>query len=179
MSGDNDSLKESGRRREVERVASSGTPGFSSAALRVALDKQGVSIEDLADEVGVSHQAVSSWLSGMTTPSPASLLKVARALSLSPADLTPGAMLRPYVGDLRVRSGLTQGAAARALGISTTNMGEIERGRRPVDEGLVPPMTELFAASEQDVINAWENTVADRDRMRADRFASSPRRRRK
>lgn len=172
MNGDNDSRKESGRRREVERVPRGGTPGFSSAALRAALDRHNITAEDLADEVGVSHQAVSSWLSGLTTPAPGSLVRIADALSLSPADLTPGTAGRAYIGDLRARAGLTQGQAAQQVGIAASGLSAIERGRRRVDEDIATRLAVILKVSEQDVLTAWENGLADRDRLRADRFAA-------
>lgn len=146
-----------------------GTAGFSPAALRNALDRHNLTIEDFADEIGISRQAVSSWLAGVTTPSPTSLVRAARSLELTPADLTPGISANLYVGDLRVRTGLTQTATAEQLGISQSALSEIERGRRQPDPNVVASMARLYSVDEESIVEAWERTVADRERQRVAR----------
>ena len=151
---------------EAGRVPRGGTAGFSPAALRKALDRHDLTIEDFADDLGISRQAVSSWLAGTTTPSPTSLVRAARALEMTPADLTPGIEANLYVADLRVRTGLTQTAAARQLGISQSALSAIERGRKPPDLDIVTKMVAAFSVDEEFVVEAWERTVADRQRLR-------------
>lgn len=154
---------------EAERVPRGGTAGFSPAALRNALDRHSLTIEDFADEIGISRQAVSSWLAGVTTPSPSSLTKAARTLELTPADLTPGVSANLYIGDLRVRAGLSQTAMAKQLGIAQSALSEIERGRRQPDPNVVASMVSLYSVDEGFIVEAWERTLADRERQRAAR----------
>ncbi len=149
-----------------------GTAGFSPAALRNALDRHALTIEDFADEIGISRQAVSSWLAGVTTPSPGSLVRAARTLELTPADLTPGISANLYIADLRVRTGMTQTATAEQLGISQSALSEIERGRRQPDPNLVASMVSLYSVDEEFIVEAWERTVADRERQRVARLSA-------
>ncbi|WP_372436079.1 helix-turn-helix domain-containing protein [Williamsia soli] len=157
---------------EAERVPRGGTAGFSPAALRNALDRHALTIEDFADEIGISRQAVSSWLAGVTTPSPGSLVRAARTLELTPADLTPGISANLYIADLRVRTGMTQTATAEQLGISQSALSEIERGRRQPDPNLVASMVSLYSVDEEFIVEAWERTVADRERQRVARLSA-------
>lgn len=150
----------------VRRVPRGGTAGFSPAALRRALERHDLAIEDLADEIGVSRQAVSSWLGGVTTPSPASLVSAAKAVGLTPADLTPGVSDHPYLADLRGRAGLTQTEVAKSLGMAKSVLSDIERGRRAPDPSLLALMAPLYAVSEKTLRAAWDRGVEDRAHVR-------------
>ncbi len=94
-----------------------GVHGFSAAALRRTMTRAGVSTDELAELIGVARQTVSAWLNNVTVPSPGgSLAKVADVLEVEVAEFTPSAVGDPSLVDLRVRAGLSQTAAAVALG---------------------------------------------------------------
>ena len=181
MTGQNDHNDwGSGPMREVDWVVSRGvrSPGFSAAALRNALARESLTAEDLADSIGVSRQAVSSWLTGKTTPSPTSLVRAAEILNLSPADLTPHvAAANIHLADLRVRAGLTQAQFAAKLGMPASTLSDIERGRSRYDDLIASRMAAILELSEGEVASAWEQAVADRTRSREQ--ADAARRRRK
>jgi transcriptional regulator with XRE-family HTH domain len=61
---------------------------LNSANFRRALADHGISQKELAEQVGVSSQAVTNWLKGRDFPRPATLLKLAAALQLSFDQLT-------------------------------------------------------------------------------------------
>ena len=158
--------------REVVRVSRGGSPGFSPAALRRVLTREGMSIEDLADEIGVSRQAVSAWLQGVTTPAPRSLVLAAKTLGVSPGDLTPNASARVYVADLRVRAGYTQTELAAQLSVTASKLSDIERGRLPIDEALAARIADILSVGESEVVQAWDHGLNDRQTLRRERAAA-------
>ena len=139
-----------------------GVRGFSGAALDRALARRKITAEDLADKIGMSHQAVSTWRRGKAAPTPAALKKMAAALDISPADLTPIPAGKLRLADLRFHAGFNGRAAAKELSISPTFLSEIERGRKAYDLVLASAFAELYAVTLEDVASAWERTVADR-----------------
>lgn len=173
MDGDNCPHRESiTRSEEVGRVARSGSPGFSAAALRGALDRASLSIEEFADSIGVTRQAVSAWLAGTATPAPASLVRAADVLNIAPADLTPHTAASAHVGDLRVQAGFTQAALSKRLGIAASAMSDIERGRRPVDDHLVRELGRVLGVADVEIRQAWERGVQARERVLRQRNAT-------
>lgn len=150
----------------VGGVPRGGSPGFSPEALRRILTRDGVTIEDLADEIGVSRQAVSAWLKGVTRPSPRSLVRAAEVLGVSAGDLTPHSSSRIHLADLRSRSGFNQAELAGRLGIAPSKLSDIERGRQRTDEDLAARIASVLEVEEADVVAAWDNGYEDRDRAR-------------
>jgi transcriptional regulator with XRE-family HTH domain len=53
-----------------------GVRGFSGAALDRALARRRINAEELADAIGMSHQAVSTWRRGAASPTPEALKKM-------------------------------------------------------------------------------------------------------
>ena len=51
------------------------------------LEEKGMSQEALADELGVSRQAVSKWESGASDPSTANLIALAKLFGTTPEEL--------------------------------------------------------------------------------------------
>ncbi len=140
-----------------------GSVGFSPASLRRHLQRTGYTVEDVADQIGLSRQAVSAWLTGRTTPSPQSLAKVAHLLDVTPADLTPGVSLdAATLQDIRTRAGFSQVAVAQKLGVLQSLLSEIERGRRDLNMDLVASMADLYDVAPDDVADAWEQAVTRR-----------------
>lgn len=71
------------------------TPLFTRTRLSFLRNLEGMSKSDLARRIGVSPAAVTQWESGVKTPSPESIARVAQALNV-PADFfTPGELAEP------------------------------------------------------------------------------------
>lgn len=140
----------------------SGVRGFSPSALDAALLRKRVASEDLADSVGVSRQSVSAWRTGRTIPTPVLLAKVARWLDIPISDLVPIAEDRLRMADLRVRAGLSQRDAAALLGLATSTLTTIEKGRRSVSPDVAAAMVGVYGLDEATVLDAWERTNAAR-----------------
>lgn len=139
-----------------------GVRGFSGAALDRALTRKKITAEELADAIGMSHQAVSTWRRGKAAPTPSALKKMAAVLEISPADLTPIPADKLRLADLRFHAGFNGRAAASELSISPTLLSEVERGRRQYDSQLARRFGKLYGVSLGDVAEAWERTIADR-----------------
>lgn len=139
-----------------------GSVGFSPAILRRLMQRSGLTTEDLADQLGLSRQSVSAWLTGRTTPSPPSLVRIAEVLNATPADLTPGVARGLTLADMRVRAGLTQSAAAAEVGLAQTVLSQIERGRREVQPETADELARLYQLPVEDVIDAWDHSVSRR-----------------
>ena len=59
-----------------------------AAALRAALDAEGVSVYELAQRCGVSRQSLGQYLAGANEPTFATVLKIAAALNITANDLS-------------------------------------------------------------------------------------------
>lgn len=139
-----------------------GVRGFSPATLRRLRTSAGLSQDELADLAGVSAQTLSTWETGRSGPSARVLAAVAAALRVTAADLAPIRDSELVLRDLRSQAGLTQAAAATALGIGSTQASAIERGRRPVHDELVPALAALYRVPEDLVRQAWVRTYEQR-----------------
>mgnify|MGYP001120322968 CR=1 FL=1 len=153
-----------------DRVPRGGSDVFSPSVFKRHLERHGLSLEDIAAEIGVSRQAVSQWLAGATTPSPKSLIKAAEALSLSPADLTPNTDSYQHLADLRVRVGLTQAQAAGQASIPPSSLSALERGLGRPDPQLLVRLAELYRVDLNEVEDAWGRTASAKDRARKSRM---------
>ncbi|MGK2382250.1 helix-turn-helix transcriptional regulator [Gordonia tangerina] len=150
-----------------------GVHGFSATALRRTMNRHGVAPDELAEMVGISRQAVSSWLTSATVPSPTSLARVAEALGVDVSDLAPTLENTPTLVDLRVRAGLTQTAAAGRLNVGRTALGEVERGqRRDMPAGLADAMCGVYGVSRDEIDSAWDVVREERRVVLAARAAA-------
>lgn len=135
-----------------------GVRGFSSSLLRKARADAGLRPDELARLLGVSRQAVTTWESGKSKPSPGMLRALAEALRVQPADLAPIREEDLRMGDLRAHAGLTQIEVADALAVNPTMIGDMERGFRPVSEDQVTALTALYGLTDGRVRAVWERT---------------------
>lgn len=137
-------------------MSRSGVRGFRADRLRELRGKAGLTLDDLSVRIGSSHQSVSHWETGRSTPGPPVLKKIAHVFDVSISVLVSIPDNRLLMGDLRVRTGLTQIQAAEQLGISPTSLGEIEKGMKPVNGDHVEAIADLYGADKSLVFEAWE-----------------------
>jgi transcriptional regulator with XRE-family HTH domain len=142
----------------VGTVPRSGVRGFRADRLRELRVRAGFSADDLAATVGATRQAVSTWETGRSTPPPATLGRIANALRTSVAALVPIPESQLKLSDLRVHAALSQGDAARMLGMSATVLADIERGRKPETEERIESLAEAYGVSTRTVAAAWSRT---------------------
>ncbi len=151
-----------------ERMPRSGVRGFSPAALRRLRAAARFSLDELGDLAGVSPQTVSKWETGQIKPSPGTLTAVAQVLRVTVADLAPIREADLELSDVRSQAGLKQADVAQALGVSTTRISDIERGRRPIDDQTVDQLSRLYGVTSELLRAVWRHT-AD---MRATRLSA-------
>jgi len=79
--------------------------------------------------------------------------------------------------DLRVRAGLSQTAAAEAMGVSRTVLGVVERGqRKELPATLADAMASTYGVKPGEVDAAWEVTLEARRQLLEARAAARRRR---
>lgn len=160
---------------QEKRVVRGGSVGFSPVALRRHLQRAGYTVEEVADQIGLSRQAVSAWLAGRTTPSPQSLSRVAQLLEVTTADLTPGIPLESMtLQDLRTRAGMSQTAVAQELGVLQSYLSDVERGRRELNTDIAAALARLYQVPLDEILDAWERAVT----LRKERLAARRKRKR-
>jgi transcriptional regulator with XRE-family HTH domain len=106
-----------------------GAPGFDGRRLRAARRAAGMTQLQLSEELGVHETAVTNWERGERVPRVDRLGELARALKVSPADLTDLAGDGPVsLQALRVGAGLLQDQVAAGAGLTRTKYAALERG---------------------------------------------------
>ncbi|MDZ7914835.1 MAG: helix-turn-helix transcriptional regulator [Rhodococcus sp. (in: high G+C Gram-positive bacteria)] len=144
--------------RELGTVPRSGVRGFRADRLRELRVRAGLSADDLAAKVGASRQAVSTWETGRSTPPPAALGRIADALHTSVSALVPIPESQLKLSDLRVHAALSQSDAAQRVGVSTTVLADIERGRKPETVERVKLLARAYGVTTETVAAAWRRT---------------------
>ncbi len=139
-------------------MSRSGVRGFSAAALRRARADAELRVDELARLIGVSRQTVTAWENGTSRPSPAVLRTLAGVLRMTTADLVPIREVDLRISDLRALAGLTQEQVAEHLGVSTTAVGDLERGFRAVDDAHTELLAELYQVPVARVRAIWQQT---------------------
>ncbi len=124
-----------------------GVRSFDGARLRELRIAKGLSQRALAARSRVPHPSISAFERGRRFPEPATLVAVAAALGISPADL-----LRTAVGDIplvdrRAALGMTQQELASVLGLATSTYAAIERGALPLPAHVARHLEKLAAGS--------------------------------
>ena len=75
------------------------------------------------------------------------------------ADLAPIPEGDLRLSDLRFQAGLTQADVAAALGVGSSRISDIDRGRRPVDDDTVAALAALYKVSPELLQVVWQRTV--------------------
>lgn len=143
-------------------MARSTVRGFSGARLRRFRLERGLTGDELADAAEVSYQAVSAWETGRSAPTPHLLARVARVLHVTIADLVAIPPGKLTLSDLRVQAGMTQSEIAAELGVSTSIVGTIEKGRTKYHPDRAACMARLYEVNLGEVEAAWQNSRATR-----------------
>lgn len=142
----------------AEQLPRSGVRGFRADKLRELRERAGLTPDDLAARLGATRQAVSTWETGRSIPTPEMLGKIASTLDAAVVALVPIAPHRRDLRDLRVHAALNQVQAAAALNVSPTTVGETEKGRKVVDHEMARKFAELYNVTVVSLIEAWERT---------------------
>ncbi|WEO92812.1 helix-turn-helix transcriptional regulator [Streptomyces sp. FXJ1.172] len=122
--------------------------GFDPAKLRAARDAAGASVAQIARAAGVSERAVNLYLAGSRTPRPETLVQLAAAVGVAPADLC--SVEHELLAHLRVFTGRSRAAMAQALGMAE------ETYRQPETTGHRGRLSSSRYDHAQDRWIAWQ-----------------------
>ena len=99
---------------------------FAPESLTAARLASGLSRAAVAEQLGVHRQRVYDWETGVSTPHARQVPALADAVGVDASSLVDGWSLRSR----RYAAGLTQGAAAAAVGVSRPEWSRWENGLR-------------------------------------------------
>ncbi len=139
-------------------MARSGVQGFSPAAFRRQRSQRQLSLSELSLLSGVSAATISAWETGKAAPSPRTLAAAAETLGIGMADLVPVKEDRLVLANLRHQVGMTQQAAAEAVGLKRSVYGAIETGFRAADDEQRSELAHLFGVTEDLFDTLWQRT---------------------
>lgn len=135
---------------------------FSGVALAEARRRRGLSLDALADRVGVSRPNLIAYEKGRRHPSPGTLAALAAALQVAPAGLSDVPQTAWTLADVRAFSGRTKSEVAAALGIARGTYDAMEAGRRTLRAELMQPLAALLGRTPAVVRAAYRRTLATR-----------------
>ena len=139
-------------------MARSGVQGFSLAAFRRQRSRRQLSLSELCLLSGVSAATVSAWETGKVAPSPRTLAAAAETLGIGVADLVPVKEDRLVLANLRHQVGLSQQAAAEAVGLKRSMYGAIESGFRVADQEQRSRLAQLYGVTAEVFDTLWQRT---------------------
>lgn len=137
---------------------------ISPTALRSAMSRRGVTVDDLAVYLETSTTTVYGWLSSRRVPEPPTLVELARALGLRPEDLTLISEAEERLHDLRIHAGLLQADAAVSSGLRQPQLSKMEQGTAVPREELCAGLARAYGVPPGRVFDAWQRTREDRRR---------------
>lgn len=140
------------------------TGQISPTALRAAMSRRDVTVDDLSVHLGASTTAIYGWLSSRRVPEPPVLVELAHALGLRPADLTLVSESEERLYDLRIHAGLLQEDAATAAGLRQPQLSKMERGVAVPRKELCDGLARIYGLPAERVLAAWERSREDRRR---------------
>lgn len=142
------------RRRKMSRRI---LRGFDPQLLATAREATGLSRADLARVAGVGISTIRQWETGLKSPQVDKLALVANAVGVPISALVAVPVEQRFPGDWRVLAGLTQPQLGVLAGLTTSMIGQIERGEgaltessaRKIAQALGISVAELRAAHER------------------------------
>lgn len=137
---------------------------FSPTALRSAMTRRNLTVDDLAVHLDVSTGTVHGWLSSRRSPEAPLLLRLAGALGIRASDLTLVDEEHERLADVRIHVGLLQADAARSAGIAQPQLSKMERGVTAPRTDLIEALASAYALPLGRVERAWKRSRDDRRR---------------
>lgn len=131
---------------------------FDHDAFKKLRVKAGLSITDVAVAAKLSRGAISKWEHGLAKPTPENFHTVMKVLGHAPKSVVSHKGKESTLFDLRARAGLPRASVEKALGISRSTWGDIERGYARLSQERVPKLAKLFQVSEHLITIAAKNT---------------------
>ena len=137
-------------------TAAEAVRAFDPAALRRLRQERGLSLDALAELVGISRSNLIPYEHERTRPSPGTLRRLAEGLGVDPLELTTVTAETATLADLRARRGLTKTELAAQLGVPRHRYERVERGVRTLEEPLVAALAEALGVTVGVLASALE-----------------------
>jgi transcriptional regulator with XRE-family HTH domain len=135
---------------------------FSGQALQQQRHKRGLSLDALADLVGISRPNLIAYEKARRQPSPATLAALAGALSVHPARLSAVPASAWTLADMRAFAGFTKSEVAAELGVARATYDAMEAGRRQLRADLFEPLAALLGRSAATLRAAYGRSLSAR-----------------
>lgn len=141
----------------ITTVGATRIPSFDGEKLRAAREAQGWSRGRLAVALGKTVTSVSGWERGQRNPAPATLVALAKALDIEPADLLDIPRAEWGLVEFRAAAGLEQKDAAEQVGISAAMLSQLEATyvALPTPD-KVAAMASLYNSTPEELADAWD-----------------------
>jgi len=128
------------------------------------MTRRGRTPDDLAVLLDCTPGSIHNWLSGFRVPDPPMLVALAKALRVTPSDLTLVDEDSERLHDLRIHAGLLQGDVAELAGVTQSSLSKIERGVATPREDVLNALSRAYGVTPERVAAAWGRAREDRRR---------------
>jgi len=155
-------------------VARRGIAHFQAARLRALRAARGLTQGELATAIEVGRRSVTLWETGGRAPDLAVLVRLVAVLGCDIADLVVVPAQERTLLSLRILSGLSQEAAATALGWSRQTLYAVETGERAPSDDQRATLARVYRCAAADVSAAAVVTADLRHRDLQAKLHSSP-----
>jgi transcriptional regulator with XRE-family HTH domain len=138
--------------------------GFDPERLRQLRRAAGLTQRELAERAGTDHTTIAKYESRDRIPYVERLAGLARALGVTPAQLTQTGA--GTLTELRVVAGLTQASVAERAGLVRSRYAGLERGEiASLDPAVAARLADAFGVSVEEIANAHaQSRAAHQDR---------------
>ncbi|HSV66879.1 MAG TPA: helix-turn-helix transcriptional regulator [Mycobacteriales bacterium] len=138
-------------------------PNFAADKLRRLRDAAQLTQEELAERAGVPRLSVVQWERGWRVPIVSRLAALAKALDVSPAELTTAGegIGAETLAELRRNAGLTQTEAGAKAGLGRSSYSALERGEVvTLDPAVAQQLAGTFTVTVDQIRTAHAAAVA-------------------
>lgn len=130
--------------------------GFNPETFRELRVSGGFTRGDLARLAEISTATIGAWESGRRRPQVDTLARAAKMLGQTMAAVVVIPPDGRYLGDLRVLAGMTQPQLAVVAGMSTAQLGALERGEVTLTDSAAANIATALRSTPRDVRAAWD-----------------------
>lgn len=130
--------------------------GFRPELLAAARREAGYSRAELGRLARIKAETVRKWEQGESSPGVDLLARATATLGITIADVVDVPEDEKYPGDWRVLRGLTQPLLGAAAGVSTAQVGAIERGEGTLSSNVASKLAAALDIPESELRDSFE-----------------------
>jgi transcriptional regulator with XRE-family HTH domain len=146
------------RSRMISDVGTTRVPSFDGSRLQQGREAKGWSRGRLAAAVSKTVASVSGWERNVRTPEAATLVALAKALGLQPADLLSRPRPEWRMVEYRVVKGLQQMEVAEKTGMHPIRVSHVEQTYEKPSEEQFAALARVYDVPVQELQDAWDRT---------------------